>query len=95
MLPWTSGNDLVVEGIGLTKKGKTRILLANLTDQRQKVRLACPLLKGEFRVKMMDETNVMAAITVPDVFRTDNGEPATAQPLELDLHPYALYRIDG
>lgn len=95
VLPWTSGNDLVVEGIGLTKKGKTRILLANLTDQRQKVRLACPLLKGEFRVKMMDETNVMAAITVPDVFRTDNGEPATAQPLELDLHPYAIYRIDG
>lgn len=95
VLPWTSGNDLVVEGIGLTKGGKTRILLANLTDQPQKVRLACPLLKGEVRVKPMDETNVMAAMTMPDPFRTDNGEPASGQPLELELHPYAIYRIDG
>jgi hypothetical protein len=95
VLPWTSGNDLVIEGIGLLKDGRIRILLANLTDQPQKVRLACPLLKGEVRVKRMDETNVMAAMTMAGTFRTDTGEPASGQPLEIDLHPYAVCRIDG
>jgi hypothetical protein len=95
VLPWTSGNDLVIEGIGLLKGGRTRILLANLTDQPQKVRLACPLLKGEVRVKRMDETNVMAAMTMAGTFRTDTGEVASGQPLEIDLHPYAVCRIDG
>jgi len=95
LLPWTSGNDLAVEGIGLTKAGKTRILLANLTDKPQKVRLACPLLRGEIRVKRLDESNVMAAMTMASVFRTDNGEPVTGSPLELDLLPYAVIRVDG
>lgn len=95
VLPWTSGNDLVIEGVGLTKNGRTRILLANLTDQVQKVRLACPLLAGEVRVKRLDETNAMAAMTMPDAFRTDTGEPASGQPLEIDLHPYAVCRVDG
>ena len=95
VLPWTSGGDLAVDGIGLTKNGRTRILLANLTEKTQKVRLACPLLKGEVRVKVMDESNVMAAMTMAGVFRTDNGEPASGQPLDLELHPYGLVRVDG
>ena len=94
-LPWTSGNDLVVEGIGLTKGGRTRILLANLTEKTQKVRLACPLFHGPVRVKRMDESNVMAAMTMPDVFRTDNGEEVAGSPLELELLPYAVVRIDA
>jgi hypothetical protein len=59
------------------------------------VRLACPLLAGEVRVKRLDETNVMAAMTMPETFRTDTGEPASGQPLEIDLHPYAVCRVDG
>lgn len=95
ILPWTSGNDLAVQGLGLTKSGRTRILLANLTDRSQKVRLACPLLKRDVRVKRMDESNVMAAITMPGVFRTDDGEAVSGSVLELDLLPYALARVDG
>jgi len=95
VLPWTSGNDLIVEGIGLTKNGKTRILLANLTDRTQKVRLACPLLKGEVSLTRMDESNVMAAMTMAGVFRTDNGDVITGSPLELELLPYAVLRVDG
>jgi hypothetical protein len=95
VLPWTSGNDLAVQGLGLTKSGRTRILLANLTDKPQKVRLACPLLKREIRVKRMDESNVMAAMTMPGVFRTDNGEPVSGPMLDLELHPYAVVRVDG
>ncbi len=95
VLPWTSGNDLVVEGMGLTKGGRTRILLANLTEKTQKVRLACPLLKGEVRVKKLDESNVTAAMQMAGVFRTDPGEPAKGNPLELELLPYAVLRVDG
>lgn len=95
VLPWTSANDLVVEGIGLTKDGRTRILLANLTDKIQKVRLGCPLLRGEVRVKRLDESNISAAMEMAGVFRTDPGEPATGNPLDLELLPYAVVRVDG
>jgi D-apionolactonase len=95
VLPWTSANNLVIEGIGLTKKGGTRILLANLTEQPQKVRLACPLFKGEVRVKRLDETNVMEAMSNPEAFRADMGQVASGQPLEIDLLPYAVCRVDG
>src|SRR5262249_32549620 len=95
VLPWTSGNDLAVDGIGLTKEGKTRILLANLTGTPQKVRLACPLLTGEIWIKRMDESNVMAAMSMAAVYRTDPGELASRQPLELELLPYAVIRVDG
>jgi hypothetical protein len=95
VLPWTSGNSLVLEGIGIAKDNRTRVLLANLTDQIQKVRLACPLFKGEVRVKRLDETNVMEAMSNPDVFRADMGVVASGQPLEIDLQPYAVCRVDG
>jgi hypothetical protein len=95
LLPWTSGNDLAVTGIGLVLAGKTRILLANLTEKPQKVRLACPLLPGQVLVKRMDESNVAAAMSMPGVFRTDPGEPVSGSPLELDLLPYGLLRVDG
>ena len=32
---------------------------------------------------------------MPDAFRTDTGDVASGQPLEIDLHPYAICRIDG
>lgn len=95
VLPWTSGNNLVIEGIGLTKDNRTRVLLSNLTDQPQKVRLACPLFKGEVRVKRLDETNAMEAMSNPELFRSDTGAVASGQPIEIDLLPYAVCRIDG
>ena len=95
VLPWTSGNNLVIEGIGLLKENRIRVLLSNLTDQPQKVRLACPLFKGEVRVKRLDETNVLEAMSNPDLFRSDTGTVASGQPLEIDLQPYAVCRVDG
>ena len=95
VLPWTSGNNLFIEGIGLTRSNRTRVLLSNLTDQQQKVRLACPLFKGEVRVKRLDETNVMDAMSNPDAYRAEMGMIATGQPLEIDLQPYAVCRVDG
>ncbi|HLY73905.1 MAG TPA: hypothetical protein VKU80_07265, partial [Planctomycetota bacterium] len=95
ILPWTSGNDLVVEGIGLTKNGKTRILLANLTERPQKVRLACPILSREVRLKRIDESNAMAAMTMAGVFRTDPGDSLSGSPLEIELLPFGVARIDG
>ena len=59
------------------------------------MRLACPLFKGEVRVKRLDETNAMAAITTSEAFRADTGELASGQPLEIDLQPYAVCRVDG
>jgi hypothetical protein len=95
VLPWTSGNDLVIGGIGLIKGNRTRVLLSNLTEQVQKVRLACPLFKGEVQVKRLDETNATTAMQTPESFRSEPGVAASGQPLEIDLQPYSFCRVDG
>jgi hypothetical protein len=95
VLPWTCGSERRLEGLGLSLPGRTRILLANLTPQPQKIRLSCPLLPDNVRVKRLDETTAKAAMSTPDAFRNDPGEPLSGRPLEIDLLPYALVRVDG
>jgi hypothetical protein len=97
VLPWTQGRDLVVDGVGLSKGGRIRILLANLTGQNQKVRLACPLLRGTLHVRRLDETTAEEAMSRPEAFRARPGDPVDAgpDPLELEFLPYAVVRIDA
>ncbi len=97
VLPWILSRDLVLDGVGLLKDGRVRILLANLTSQNQKARLACPLFKSPVLVRRLDETTAMEAITRPAEFRANPGEITGAGdgPLELELLPYAVVRIDN
>jgi hypothetical protein len=96
MLPWTAGRDLVVDGVALALGGRTRILLANLTPKSQKVRLACPRLAAGATLKRLDESTAPEAMANPLAWRALPSEPLPAvSPLELDLLPYAVLRIDG
>ena len=90
-----SSDPLKVEGISLRKNGKTRTLLANLTPDSQKVR--AQNLAATVRVRLLDETNAQAAMSLPEAFRSGTGEPVrTAEGiLALNLLPYAIAQIDN
>jgi hypothetical protein len=97
VLPWTLGRDLVVDGVGLVKGPRVRVLLANLTGTNQKVRLACPLFRGPVRMRVLDETNVLETMRNPEAFRQAPGAEIDPQdrPVELELLPYAVVRLDA
>jgi hypothetical protein len=94
-----SSEPLKVEGlvlrIGTRGKQRTRLMLANMTDEVQTI-----LLKGlreTWKVKKLDETNAVMAMKHPEKFRAQAGEAMkTANgKLEIELLPFALVRIDG
>jgi hypothetical protein len=90
-----SASPLAVEGLALRKGGAVRILLANMTNEPQRVRLELPFSRAA--VRMLDERGALLAMTEPEAFR---AAPPTAAQLEngalaLDLLPYAVARLDA
>ena len=95
ILPSRSSDTLKVEGITLRKDGKTRILLANLTPDSQ--RISVGNVPENVRIRRLDETNAQTAMTSPETFRTRTGELTQTVDgvLELNLLPYTIARIDS
>ncbi len=89
-----SSDPLHVEGLALRKDGCLRILLANLAHQPEDVIVTCE--GASATVRMLDATNVEAAMRDPEGFRQVSGE--TIAPLQgkirLTLPAYAIARID-
>lgn len=90
----TSSEPLQVNGMLLQKDGRIRLLLANLTGQAQTV--VVPGLDRQAQVRYLDETNVVAAMSTPDEFRSQTGLvlATSGSSPEFILRPYALVRID-
>jgi hypothetical protein len=90
-----SESPLAVEILALRQTARTRVLLANLSAQTHLVRL--PWIETEARVRFLDETNALAAMTEPEQFRLQPAprKRSSAGQLELELLPYALARIDS
>ncbi|MCC7208042.1 MAG: hypothetical protein IT323_12100, partial [Anaerolineae bacterium] len=91
----TESSDMAaVEGIALRKAGRTRVLLANLSNHPQLVDVMG--LSGAWLIKMLDETNAEAAMRDPEGFRAQSGPPLRAGDgaLRITLPPYALARLD-
>jgi hypothetical protein len=90
-----SSDALKVDGLALRKDGQTRVVLANMGPDPQRV--SVQNLGQDVRVRHLNETNAEAAMTSPEEFRTEEGDPirTTEGSLELDLLPYAIVRIDG
>lgn len=91
--PYAPGPDRACAALSIKSREEgTRVLLANLKDEPQDFRLT-GLLAGipTVRVRILDETNVSAALSDPVSFQTrtaelkqDNGE------ISLHLSPYAI-----
>jgi hypothetical protein len=96
VLPSISDAPLVVQGLAIRKGGRLRILLANLTDKEQKVRIAGEVLDKPLRLRSLDETNAEAARSSPESFRQEWRELAATAGgrIEVRLRPFAVSAID-
>jgi len=90
-----SSNSLVVDGIALHKKDKTRLILANFSSEPQPVSIQG--LDKPALVRALDETNAGAALLNPEQYRAFTGSlySTTDDLLQLTLLPFAVMRIDG
>ena len=95
VIPIQSSDPLRVDGLLLQKEGHRRLLLANLRADPQTVTVEG--LGAQVKLRVLDETNVEAAMQSPEMFRTQAGESiATANgTLEVTLLPYAVVRLDS
>ena len=95
ILPSVSSDPLRLDGLIVRRRGRTRIVVANLSPDPQRVTVTN--LEERVQVRRLDETNVIEAMQDPEAFRSwDGTEIATVdRALRLDLLPYACARIDG
>lgn len=83
-----------VDGLVLSKGESIRLLLANFTAQAQPVRLDGP--QGSAFLRLLDEFTAAEALTTPEIFRAQAGQPLniTNAGLSFDLAPFAVARLD-
>ena len=81
------------QALALAQGDRLRIILANMTPQKQAIRLllgaAC-----KFQMKVLDESTAEWAMTNPEAFRSAPGEFLTADKGEIELAPLALMKLD-
>jgi len=83
-----------IEIVAIRKNGRTRLLVSNLTDSPQVVRLnGCDSPDG-FKVRTLDQSTVEKAMEAPGKFR-DNWRRIRNQPnLEMEVPPLAVRTMD-
>lgn len=94
VVPTSSSDSLPVDGLALCKDDRTRVLLANLSASRQRVKVEN--LSERVRVLSLDEMNAESAMSSPESHRAQPGDLLQTDRgvLELDLLPYAVVRVD-
>ena len=94
VLPVATSNRLAVDGLALERERAKRILMANLTNDPQRVTVRHGGTSGWLRT--LDETNALAAMEEPELFRKHRGRrvPCTGGISEFVLLPYAVVRLD-
>jgi hypothetical protein len=94
VLPVCSSDPLQVEALALTTGEFTRVLVANLTSKSQC--LILPTSAEAVRVRLLDETNALDAMTAPEEYRSSSEVAQTVADgrVTLDLLPCALARVD-
>jgi hypothetical protein len=93
VLPLQSSANLVVDGILLRRGEQLRLLLANLTPERQKVRL--PFDDRLCQWRWLDESNLSSAMNAPEVFLSQPATGLEARQQEIVLMPYAVAWFEG
>ena len=90
----SSSNPLKITGLAIHKKGRTRVILANLVSEIQQ--LTVHNLSGSVYIRHLNESNVEQAIQSPEAFRaqTLQKQLTVKGSLKLELLPYALVCID-
>jgi len=93
VLPVLSSDPLRVEALALRQTGQTCLLLANFTDQPQRMRVWSQASSARWRV--LDGSNVLSALAEPEPFRNRAAAlPLTAGRVEMVLPPFGIARLD-
>ncbi|MDX1991203.1 MAG: hypothetical protein SF029_02365 [bacterium] len=93
LIDLTTSDGLWVDGLALRKGDRMRLLLANFTQDAQRIRLAAP---GRYQQITLDGSNVAGAMQHPQAYfdqPRQRLEP-TEGVLHLELAPYALIVLD-
>ena len=91
-----SSRKLEVEAVLLTRQGRRRLIIANLTDQPRVVRLTGGSVGAGVRVRMLDEFSAAAAIERPGEFWSRRGSMLEMDGgLQFALLPYAIAFADA
>jgi D-apionolactonase len=88
------GTGPAVTGIAMVRARATRILMANLTQEGRRVRIA-PLLGSTVRLRSLDAGSAPGAVTSPAAFRaTGRRQDIMDGRLTFEIEPFAYVRID-
>jgi hypothetical protein len=89
-----SSEPLKVEGFVVHKDGKTRIVLANLSDSVTQVRV--PDLAEQVRIRRLNEANAETGMRSPETFRAESEVALETRGgrLDLELLPCEIVRVD-
>ncbi len=95
VVPTASSEPLRAVGLALSKGEGTRLIVANLCPDVQRVEIRG--LAARVRVRPLDETHAEEAMRRPEAFRAQWGEARTTADgtLALALLPYAVARVDN
>ena len=90
-----SSDPLRVVGLALRGVERTRVMVANLTDEPQAVRIALPAHRARSLVRL-NAVGVDIAARDPERFRASAGAPVetTDGAVRLDMGPYEYARLD-
>jgi hypothetical protein len=90
-----SSDPLAFDGLAVAHGGRTRILLAHLTEERRRVAVA--RLPAAVTLKRLNAASLEQACARPEEWRAGPGEvvDVSAGRLELDLEPWEVVRIDA
>ncbi len=88
-----SSEPLKIQGLVLRKGKRTRVILANTTDEMQTVSLST--LGAKVRIRRLDETNGLMAMQAPEKYRLDSGEvvKTIGGKLQIQLQPFGLITL--
>lgn len=94
VVPTTSSDKLLFDGLALRKNGRLRVIIANFGAEPRAVTLAN--LNGAVRVRHLDETNAIQAMRLPQAYRREAGRRQATEggALTLQLRPFGLATID-
>jgi len=93
VLQISSSDPRTAVGMALRNNGSICVLIANFSDRHQRAQLIG--LQGPIRVRMLDEFTAQAAMTMPGIYRSRQGQLLTAveNVHAVELAPFAVAYI--
>ncbi|MGI8783297.1 MAG: hypothetical protein ACR2L2_06575 [Acidobacteriota bacterium] len=93
VIPTTSTEPITANGLAITKDGRIRVLVANMTIRPERVTVKN--FEGVVQLKRLNEITFRQAVVAPEEFRAQSAETLQSSgALELELLPYEVVRID-